>query len=259
MSNFRLVKWYLDASDNEHQAFIGYAATLAWKWIKLHYSGYTFLDSHGKLRKRNRFSTKAFPDTDSNTIRWKAFDCAGTWQSSDPPIEEALLDNGDGKAIRWQCILPQGDATVRIGKGGIYSGRGYAEKIELTIAPWKLPIDELHWGRFLAEGHTIIWIRWIGAAPKALVYYNGQSIAAPGIAQDKIVFDRYILQLSDAHTLRKGTVTTTVFARFPALAKLFPKSILQLQENKWLSAGTLYRGKHVMATGQAIHEIVQWK
>ncbi|HEY9047798.1 MAG TPA: hypothetical protein VIN08_17950 [Ohtaekwangia sp.] len=259
MSGFHLEKWYLDASDDFHQAFIGYAATLKWKWITLHYSGYTFLDKDGKLRKRNSFSKKVFPLQQDNLIHWKAFDCSGTWRRSDSAVEETLLDAGNGKSIQWQCTFPKAGTTVSIGDSHIANGWGYAEKINLTITPWKLPIDELHWGRFLSEDHTVIWIRWIGPVPKTLVYYNGRRITEAIIEHDEINFNQYILRLSHSSKMRTGTITDTVFSRFPALAKLFPKSILQLQENKWLSSGTLHHNNRVMATGKAIHEIVQWK
>lgn len=256
MGDFHLEKWYLDVADTRGQAFIGYAATLKWKWINLSYTGFTFLSEDHKIRKRNSFSGAILPKLNSGIIEWQSKDCRGTWQANAEAVEELLL-NDNHHQIRWNCLQPSAYAHVTTGTDAI-EGLGYAERIELNFPPWQMPINELHWGRFLSPGHSITWIKWIGPLPKNLVYHNGERTDHAVISKEEISFNGLTLALSGAVVMRSGSLASTVFKKFPSLAKLFPKSILQLQENKWLSRGDLYRGGKCISTGKAIHEVVQW-
>ena len=257
MTQFRLEKWYLDVASDGGEAFIGYAAKLKWKWINLNYAGYTFLNSRSVIKKRNSFSRTPFPEVEGNKMQWKGLDCEASWSAKDGAISEILYEDEKGSII-WNCLFPKASSRVRVGTN-VVDGFGYAESLQLTMLPWKLPIHELHWGRFLTADETIIWIRWIGPVPKTIVYHNSRRFDHVEIASDKIVFGEFTLDLRNSISMRTGTLFANVFSRFPSLAKLFPKSILQLQENKWLSNGTLYRNSTVIAFGKAIHEVVRWK
>jgi len=259
MNEFRLEKWYMDASSEKGQAFIAYAASLQWNLVNLNYSGYTFLPGHSeKILKRSTFSPKQLLQITADRIEWKCFQAKAIWQRGDASIEETLFSSDDGE-ITWSCIFPTSNANIEIGSHKIENSLGYAEKITLSIPPWKIPIHELHWGRYLSEEHTVIWIQWIGPVPRTLIYFNGDKITDAKISTTQIIFRDYTLELKQNNTLRKGTVLSTVFGKFPSLAKLFPSSIVALEENKWLSDGTLIKTGRVVSSGKAIHELVIWK
>ena len=67
-------------------------------------------------------------------------------------------------------------------------GTGYAERLELSIRPWRLPIRELRWGRFVSEGASMAWIDWQGADPteviRALGYEPGKE-ESPDVTEDR--------------------------------------------------------------------------
>ena len=257
MARFRLEKWYLDVADDNGSAFIGYAAKLKWKLINLSYSGFTFLNTKGKVQQRNSFSQSDFPVSLNDQITWNKKLCSGSWTKLSDSILETLLSTPDGDII-WHCYFPKAQATVNIGEAKV-RGLGYAEFIELTILPWKLPIHQLHWGRFLSNDHVVVWIRWIGPVPKTIVFHNGVRKTDVEISQQQLLFHGFILKLREPIAMRRGTLMNTVFSRFPTLAKLFPKAVLQLRENKWCSTGELYHDDKKIASGKAIHEVVEWQ
>jgi hypothetical protein len=257
MARFRLEKWYLDVTDDNGSAFIGYAARLKWKLLNLSYSGFTFLNSAKKIKQRNSFKKSDFPFHNEDQILWKNRLCYGSWTKESESLAETLLTTADGK-INWHCYYPKAKSEVQFDGVQVY-GTGYVEFIELTILPWKLPIHQLHWGRFISPTDTIVWIRWIGPMPKTLIFHNGEKTVNADIQQEKISYNDFVLELRDSTPMRKGTLMNTVFSRFPSLAKLFPRAILQLRENKWCSTGDLYRNNKKVASGKAIHEVVEWK
>ena len=256
MTPFRLEKWYLDVSDASPAAFIGYAAILRYRNIRIPYTGYTFFDDRS-LKNRNSFRRHTIPEISNDTITLQTPLVSGEWKRIDPPIQQILLKEDD-RVIDWECLMPKASTTVSV-NGSTISGLGYAEKITLTFMPWKLPIKELHWGRFLSIDIAVIWIKWIGQHPKDVVFFNGREMQNPRIAKSEIAFETFSLVLTEAATLREGKVGSTVFKNVPATARLFPSSILSLDENKWLSDGKLFAGNSLVATGHAVHEVVIWK
>lgn len=258
MNDFQLEKWYMDATDEEGRAFIGYSAKLRWRSVRLQYNGYTFLPGNSlRIVKRNSFSSSQFPIADNNTIEWKFLDAHASWKRIDAPVHETLLSQPIGD-INWSCIFPKAYALVTIGNEQMKKALGYVEKISISIPPWKIPIRELHWGRFITDIHTVVWIKWEGPLPKTLIYHNNERIAEGSISSEIIIFGNYSLDLGNKQKIRSGTLFSTVFAGFKTLMSLFPNNIMHLQENKWVSDGNLKVNGKIVSSGKAIHEHVIW-
>jgi hypothetical protein len=259
MNDFEMQKWYMDAADEKGRAFIGYSASLRWKSLHLRYNGFTYYNGKkgSKILKRNSFSASRLPILEDNKLSWNFLQAKGIWSGTDHTIEKTLLKNNTGE-IDWFCLFPKSVADVQIGEDRMKSA-GYVEKIKITIAPWHIPIHQLHWGRFLSKDHTLIWIQWIGPVPKTLLYHNSREIATAEISTELIIFESYSLALKNKVMLRKGSLLSTVFARFSLLARVFPKNSLQLQENKWVSDGLLAHHGNLISHGKAIHEFVVWQ
>lgn len=249
----------MDATDEKGRAFIGYSARLRWRSVKLFYNGLTFRSASGEVVKRNSFSAGRAPEPSEEDLQWKFLQATACWEKRSDALGEVLLDLPQGQ-INWTCLFPKASATVRFGSEMLeQTALGYVEKISISIAPWKIPIHELHWGRFLSSNHVIIWIRWVGPVPKTLIYHNGNRIGEGHITSEVVIFDNYSLELNNKRTLRTGTLLSTVFSKFPMLTKLFPKTILQLQENKWVSDGLLKCDGETVSGGGVIHEHVIWQ
>jgi hypothetical protein len=84
--------------------------------------------------------------------------------------------------IRWHCVCPNADATIRIGDDTV-QGLGYAEHLTMTLKPWRLPFDELRWGRFLSAADTLIWIQWRGSMSRTWIWVDGAERQRAGVTE----------------------------------------------------------------------------
>jgi hypothetical protein len=66
------------------------------------------------------------------------------------------------------------------------------------------------------------------------------------------------LSLDTGTILRDGLLGSTALSVIPHLDRLFPDSILNMRECKWLSRAVLRRPGHPDSIGMAIHEVVDW-
>ncbi len=257
-SSFRLVKWYADVVDDATgELAILYHSELRWGWLRLKF--FSLLRFHdGQLRTTTRFRqlpTIAF-DAAASTLSATGSDVTGTWVGTQPALHERLLDTAAGY-VQWDCWLPTARAGLTV-PGTSQRGLGYAERLTLTLKPWRLPLHTLRWGRFGAPGHAIVWIQWLGDAPRCLVFHNGRRISGALIDDEQLVFGPYRLALTDRAPLRVGPLIKTVFQRSQWLRALFPARILNLMEAKWLTRTTLHSPNESPVTGWSVHERVEW-
>jgi hypothetical protein len=79
----------------------------------------------------------------------------------------------DGKAVRWECLLPvaqvTGLPTASAAARKSIEHWGYGERLTLTMEPWHIPADEVRWGRIAHPTLSVVWIDWRGARPLTAV------------------------------------------------------------------------------------------
>lgn len=228
---FHLSKWYLDCVSAEGEVFLAYCAELRWRTLCLHYA--SVLGHSSSLRE------VPVPLWREGVLEWDApsLGVRGRWEALDPPIQESLMDG----ACQWRCLAPRARAEVRVADRSI-RGLGYAEHLTMTVAPWRLEIEELRWGRFLSETDGLVWIEWRGSNPVRLRWRNGIRCR-----------EESRLDLRDREVLREGALVDTALAIIPNILKLFPSRIVGLRETKWRSRAALGATE-----GWAIHEVVVW-
>ena len=260
MSDFLLSKWYLDCVAEDGTTFIGYAAILRWKAFSINFSNILTCRPHKKPHSEISLLKEKLPEQYDSTVNWNSdsFKMEGGWKGMSKPIKQRLYKSNDGE-INWSCLLPLAKAKVKLGDL-LISGTGYAEYMTITIVPWKLPITELRWGRFLTNQESLIWIDWKGKLPKAFVFYNGEEITNPKITDTKIIGNNDLhLSLARENTLRSGPLILTTLSKIPKVRAIFPKSILNTCEYKWLSKGAFLLNKTSASSGWAIHELVKFR
>jgi hypothetical protein len=206
--SFELHKRYVDCVDAAGNAAIAYSATLRW----------------GVLRLRYRTIAVNGAERRCSELEWRE---SVSMEASAPPIQRRLFESADG-IVDWTCEMPR--ATTRIGE---VCGDGYAEVLHMTVPPWKLPIDELRWGRFHGQGAWAVWIEWKGAMPQRWVFGDEGDV-----------------QFDDGRVLTDRRIGDAV----PLLAWLLPRRIRRAREQKWCS-----RARLGGASGWAIHEVVRFR
>jgi hypothetical protein len=260
ISGFELSKWYADCVTEDGDALIIYHAQLHWSTPTIHYSNLLICEAarpvHSQFSLRNQPAPVDTGDIDWRSPVWKA---EGRWRKTGPPAREILFESAGG-CVEWNCVAPRSSAEVRIGGEMPYRGYGYVEHLRLTIPPWRLPIRELRWGRFVNASDSLVWIHWRGSYNKQVVYHNGSAESVRLISDREIAWgeDGAVLSLDTVTTLREGTLGATALSVVPSLERLFPSRILGLRECKWLSRAVLRRRGQEDSVGMAIHEVVEW-
>jgi hypothetical protein len=251
--SFHLRKWYFDCVSPKGDAAIIYLARLGWRSAVLDYSS-LLLCHDGQVTTRTSMRRfKAFEDTSPEfDLALPSLRITASFRAQQPALSRTIYDG-----VHWTGLQPKSEASVII-DGLTLCGLGYVERLDLTVRPWRLPLNELHWGRFLSPDDALVWIDWRGSHEATVVIHNGRDIHADQICAEQLRFaPDSTLALDRRHTLRSGQLDDTVLPAAPVLARFFPRNLFGIRETKWCSRGTLTTPDHA-STGWAIHEIVGW-
>ena len=254
MGTFRLSKWYLDCVTDSGDVSICYVGDVNWGPVHLHYS--SLLRSIGsEVTQQNSLRQPTLPEIAGDQISWqsKVFDFSAAWQGRSAELRETVFGNIEG-LIEWHCLMPT--AKVRVGNS---FGVGYVEHLTMTIAPWKIPIRQLRWGRFCSASDWAVWIDWQGEYSNRIVYLNGRAGTASTIEDEQVILSNgWRLTMDRSLTLRSGPLGKTALSSIPGLSKTFPARLLKVNECKWRSRAKLEHSGRSPVEGWAIHEVVSW-
>ena len=163
-----------------------------------------------------------------------------------------------GGAVVWEARYPLARVQLdRFKTGRRLVGLGYPERLDLTVPPWRLPIEDLLWGRFIAQDIGLVWIAWRGARPLNLLFLNGEEIRDGAIAADGIAWPEGSLAHEHSATLREGYLVNTALKAIPGVKALFPGKIVDMHEIKWRSRSKLTLNG-ATTWGWTIHERVRF-
>lgn len=255
MAAFKLSKWYLDCVTSSGDVSIVYTGTAGWGPARVHYS--SFLESTGStVGVRQALRQVDEPTMQDGCLGWHCdlLGVAGKWSANGSELRETIFESEDG-AVEWRCVMPR--ARVQIGNR---AGLGYVEHLNMTIAPWRIPISTLRWGRFLNESYSMVWIDWCGAHSRRVAYLNGQAVTAGPISDAEVMLDHgsRLCMMGNPLTLRDGPIGSTALAAIPGIRNTFPARLLQIRETKWRSSARLELADGSYVEGWAIHERVDW-
>lgn len=256
---FLLSKWYLDCISEDGKVFIGYSASLRLKSLKINYSSILRYEHIKGIETKTSIGGYSVPEDSEALIRWshRRLGIDGTWNAISPPINKKLFDS-DAGSIDWNCMQPLSRVDICL-KDLHISGLGYAEHLMMSIKPWRLPIEELRWGRFHAGENYLVWIEWRGPKPLTIAFYNGKMFENVSISDRKIKIDggKTTLEIDESLVLREGPLVSTVFSKIPVIKDVLVGHTPNMHECKWRSRGEL-SDKGVISKGWAIHEVVRW-
>lgn len=206
MPTFSLTKTYLDCQTENGETIVCYASLLSLGHLKFRHASWLELLPDGTSKRRQTFIRGAMPEnTEQGNILWqcRSLHAAGTWRPEHPSLPLQHLHTERGLTTDWHCLQPRSRVSLRL-ENRHYEGIGYAERLHMTLPPWKLPIDTLHWGRILGEQATPViqqagWI-YVSIYPVLLLVILLQhtdalmrSFAVSGILACALAFLLYIL------------------------------------------------------------------
>ena len=198
----------------------------------------------------------ALPVGSAAGVDWRspALEAKGRWEPFVAGRTTEMLYQDPAGQIEWTCCCPAARTRVCVGNNH-YEGLGYAERLVLTLPPAKLPLRELHWGRFISETQSCVWIRWRGSVKRSWCFHNGQAVVATPSAGPGLHWPGHQLELDRGQVLRSGRITDTACGEARWLRSLLPAVIRNLDETKWCSAGLLTDSLGQKHSGWAIHEV----
>ncbi len=263
MTSFRLDKWYLDVLTEDGTAYMGYSAELEWRVARLGYGH--LLRQDAKKRSHTRTSLRASEVETGEVLAWRSptLQATATLQRVDRGVKKELLRNADG-AVVWDCMHPRSEALLEVepdddmpGPARI-TGIGYAERLTLTMAPWKLPIKRLRWGRFTGKTKGLVWLDWQG--PHNVSVFIEDGLEVRGRVEDATTFTvgGSRVELTERRVLREGPLGTTALAALGGALDFVPLRFLGTVEHKWFAHGVAVDEDGMRHEGLVIDEIVEF-
>lgn len=250
---FSLRKWYLDCVTEDGTVWIGYHVRFRGWPFRFDYVAF-HLD--GGTRETTSLRSLPIPDVRDGAVSWSVpqLGIDALFCSSYQPVRRLLLGTRSG-SLEWNCAAPVMTGVVRL-PGREFCGLGYAECLEMTIEPWKLPIDELRWGRFCGTGESVVWIDWKGDHPLHLVVRGGELTGTGEISGSRIRLEGDdSLLIDEKRTLRRARLEESLRALGPA-RWLVPARFRQAVEEKRLGRGRLTSPRGTIDSGWVVHELV---
>ena len=253
---FTLAKWYLDCVTDEGDAAIVYCTEMNWRGVHIRLCS-ILSGIGGNFRTRTSIFPYQLNVADRQiSVELPKLGVAGTWKSDSFPFERVVYEQGAGN-VRWNCLQPRSIAQVCI-ENRVLRGPGYAESLTLSIMPWELPLKHLRWGRFVSPQDSLAWVDWQGSFSTRFAIYDSRECALLSVSDAEVAVPNATLHIEPGIPLRSGRLGETFLTDVPALGKLFPQSLFNVVERKWLSRATLTATDHISA-GWVIHEVVHWK
>jgi len=253
---FSLVKWYLDCVTEDGDVAIVYCAELNWHGVHVHLSSVLAGDEERLSTRTSISQYRVTADAGRISADLPKLGVTGTWEGDSSPFERLVYGENTG-SVTWTCLQPRSLAKLRIGDRQL-CGLGYAERLTLTVLPWELPLTQLRWGRFVSTQDSLAWVDWQGAYCSSFALYNGEECKLLSVSDSEVTIPGAALKIEAGLPLRSGRLGSTILPDAPALGKLFPHSIFNVEERKWRSRGVLSDGDH-SSSGWVIHEVVKWE
>jgi hypothetical protein len=135
-------------------------------------------------------------------------------------------------------------------------GIGYVESLLLTIPPWKLPFNELKWGRHASDRHAAVWIEWTGAHAARYVWFDGvpDCDARPTSAGLAGLAGNGEVMVQDARDVCRRSPLVHVSERLPPIVNRLNAMI----EHKHVGRSAIVVGGRPIDTGWCVFEKVSW-
>ena len=268
----KLKKYYFDCYIKESdEIIIGYSATLKIGVLTIPYSYIMHKKKGETLYQKQSFSTgevisEENPENGNiSSICWKnsKLEVEGTWKKGNDTGIQKLFSSEAGK-IDWHCVNNGADVHIKW-DGNEYSGKGYAEYVDVTLPLWKLPFTDLKWGRWVSEegNEGITWISWKdrknnGNRLSRIWDSNatGCNVAEGEVSytENDIILGNKKIEAVERKEIRNEIVSRSILGNKSIFSLLLPKGLRNIDEKKYYSRGIL-EGKE----GNIIFEEVFWK
>lgn len=256
---FTLTKWYVDCVDTRGRSAIVYWSRIAWQGFAFSIHSLSIHEPGAEPIFRSSFADAPPPSRHGRQVIWhgEGLGCDVKMDAHIDPFGIRLFESRDG-TLDWRCEAASASVTCSVPVHASIDGAGYAECLTTNVLPWRLPIEELRWGRWICEdaSRSIVWIDWRGPHPLTEVFVDGLRQTGSSVTDEGVTTDAMTLTLSEHRRLHERSLSDLIEPLKP-LARLLPKAWLAVRDCKLRSTGTTDTSDSVL-TGWAIHEYVRF-
>jgi hypothetical protein len=255
----------MDCVSDRGEVAILYSARVRWRGIRLAYSNLISTDGATAKSQSSMHGANIRRDGQQILVASQQLGIQGQWTARAAPVERTVYACESGSVV-WSCLQPAASVSLSVREKKL-AGTGYAECLTLTLSPWQLPLRHLQWGRFVSDPDAltcdavtpdaVTWIDWKGPYALSLAVHNGLSHEGASISTTEVAWGAGKLRMEEPLALRAGRLESTVLPAAPALNRIFPHSLFNIEEKKWRSRGILETPDH-QSRGWVIHEAVDW-
>lgn len=245
-----LEKWYGDWISPEGPHVL-YSASLSLGPFAMSFDG--GYAPGGTSRGRFRSGKAPLPILVDGTLRWPADDGVFVWESAAPrPMTLRSINRG---AVTWDVVVPSGRVTgPNIAPGQI----GYAERLALRVAPWRLGIETLRWGRFCGRSSSLAWVEWLGMDPVAISLLDGHPVRLREASLERVIADGVELTIEITRPFVESALGEGLLRTMPWPSRIRPLAFLSGIERKYAGRGLLHRQGSAPEDGDVLLEEVHW-
>jgi len=255
----RLLKYYFDCHIEDGEAIIiGYSASLKLGIITIPYSCIIYKKKSEPLfQKQSLF--RGNMTEGKRSILWEnsRLSFEGTWEGGTDTGAQELFLSKNGY-IKWHCTNNGADVKINW-NGKEYSGKGYAEYVDVTLPLWKLPFTELKWGRWISDtdNEAVTWISWSGIKNENISRIWGENYTENSeiiYTDDEIRLGNRKIEIMNKKSIRDEIVSRSILGRKDIFSFLLSKKLRNIDEKKYFSEGIMDGKK-----GKILYEEVIWK
>ena len=255
----RLLKYYFDCHIEDGEAvIIGCSASLKLGIITIPYSCIIYKKKSEPLfQKQSLF--RGNMTEGKRSILWENSKLAfeGIWEGGTDTGAQELFFSKNGY-IKWHCTNNGADVKINW-NGKEYTGKGYAEYVDVTLSLWKLPFTELKWGRWISDtdNEAVTWIGWSGIKDENISRIWGENYTENSeiiYTDDEIRLGNRKIEIMNKKSIRDEIVSRSILGRKDIFSFLLPKKLRNIDEKKYFSEGIMDGKK-----GKILYEEVIWK
>ncbi|MBI5784635.1 MAG: hypothetical protein HZA64_04170 [Rhodocyclales bacterium] len=249
----RLEKWYADrVSGNAVE--IEYLARLQLGPLIVSYSGEVGRGRRSRVRIGR--TGIAMPCVENGRLYWHRDGVNQPWTWRNAHQRPITLWRDARNSVVWNPVVLNGQTTE---SDPNRPGRGYAEVLTLDIAPWRLGIDALKWGRFCGERHSLVWIEWQGRFPRKLALLDGEEQVLISADRTDICTAHARLRIADLREIVQEPLGAGALQALGPLRGIATGRFLSGVETKWLASGELECEGDAIDHGSVVFEEVIWQ
>jgi hypothetical protein len=257
-TGFTLDKSYFDCVTCAGDTLIGYAAKLKWGPATTTYAA-RILKARGCPSRQSQSLSYGTVHEEPGAITWRndALRVSGSWTGGQR-LDQAVLFDGPHGGVEWHCLGANSAVSVCV-DGGIMAGSGYVERLVMTVPPWRLPFDELRWGRYISDDRAdyAVWIDLRGDFQRNWTWMNASTPVEGSVENARVRAGGMRLELEASESIRHENVATTILGRFRLLATFLPRRTRVIQESKNLSS-CVFESAGSESRGFSVNEVVRW-